>query len=154
MKCTSFITHDFEYKFQCMLLQHPISLQFNHANNIPASHPFVHAKTQISHFYIQHDNIMVIILSDSRLWSKIKFGSLIIESGGETMISFDAIHYCKNFGQLNLPLSIVDFYFRQLSLAFFYCQNKLESISTVHILNVTTCFYDSTLSNVNENQRS
>ena len=55
-----------------------------------------------------------------------EFGSLKIEKGGDTMISSDAIYYSGNFGQL--------FY------RFLYRQNKLGSIRTVSILNVTTCF--------------
>ena len=56
------------------------------------------------------------------------------------MMSFDATYYCKNFGQLILPLTTGDFSFVQLSYHFFYRQNKLESIGTVNVPNVTTCF--------------
>ena len=74
----------------------------------------------------------------SRLWSKV--GSLNFDDGGDTMMSSDAIYYSDDFGQLNLPLTTVDFSFGQSSYRFLYRQNKLESIGTVNVTNVTTCF--------------
>ena len=68
-----------------------------------------------------------------------KFGSLKIDNGGDTMMSSDAIYYSDAFRQLSLSLSSVDLYFVQLSYRFLYRQNKLESIRTVNIPNVTIC---------------
>ena len=42
-KCTLF-THNLQDKIHCMLTHCSTSTQFNHANNIPATHAFVHAK--------------------------------------------------------------------------------------------------------------
>ena len=69
-----------------------------------------------------------------------KFGSLIIDDGGDTVMSSGAIYYSDNFGQLSLPLSTVDLHLGQLSYRFLYRQNKLEGIRTVNVPNVTTCF--------------
>ena len=56
------------------------------------------------------------------------------------MMSSNAMYHCKNFKQLSLLLTTVDFYFAQSSMLFLYRQNKLESIKTVNVPNVTTCF--------------
>ena len=66
-------------------------------------------------------------------------------------MSSDAIYYCENFVQLNLPLTTEQFSSVQLSYRFWYRQNKLESSKTVNIPNVTTCFMVPILSNINEN---
>ena len=49
----------------------------------------------------------------------IKFGSLKMDHAGGTIMCSAAPYSCKNFGQSNLPLTMVDFPFVQLSYRFF-----------------------------------